>query len=85
MTWPIASTGTQWVQQIPVLPHIHIYKLIYVYYGLYEKKKFGTRSMEKLGGIAFDFCKMATAVKKLNRERERERRMDGWMDRWMDG
>jgi len=41
--------------------------------------------MEKLGGIAFDFCKMATAVKKLNRERERERRMDGWMDRWMDG
>jgi len=36
----------------------------------HDNKKFKTRSMEKQSGMAFDFRKTATAVKKP----------DGWMD-----
>jgi hypothetical protein len=41
----------------------------------HDNKKFRSRSVEKQGGMAFGFRKMATAVIKP----------DGWMDGWMDG
>jgi hypothetical protein len=37
----------------------------------HDNKKFRTRSVEKQGGMAFDFWKMATSVIK----------QDGWIDK----
>jgi hypothetical protein len=41
----------------------------------HDNKRFRTRSVEKLRGMAFGLWKAATAVIKL----------DGWMDGWVDG
>jgi hypothetical protein len=48
----------------------------------HDNKKFRTRSVEKLGGMAFGFRKTATAVIKPDRQtdRQRERQTDREID-----